>query len=48
MGEGLPPIPLRLAGRIQKGEFIEMEEMVSELWLSTHQEGEAKPQIRKN
>ena len=48
VGKGLPPIPLRLAGRIQKGEFIEMEEMVPELWLSMHQEGKAKPQIKRN
>ena len=48
VGEGLPPIALRLAGKIQKGELIEMEEMVPELWPSTHQEGEAKPQIKKN
>ena len=47
VGENLPPIPPRLAGRIQKGDFIEMEEMVPELWLTTHQEGEAKPQIKR-
>ena len=32
MGEGLPPIPMKLAQRILWWEFIDMAEMLTELW----------------
>lgn len=32
MGEGLPPVPLKLAIRIRRHEFVEMAEMLPEFW----------------
>ena len=45
-GEGLPPIPQRVAKRIVKGDFVEMEELLPELWPAAHQESEVK--VKKN
>lgn len=33
LGEGLPPVPAKLVERIGKGEFIEMHELLPDLWL---------------
>ena len=46
VGEGLPPIPQKLAKKIMKGDFVEMEELLPELWPVAHHEGEGK--IRRN
>ena len=40
MGEGLPPIPARLAERIQCWEFVEMFELLPEL-LVDHKVGDS-------
>lgn len=37
--EGLSPILLKVAKRIQRGEFIEMEELLLELWLPPNRMG---------
>lgn len=46
VGEGLPPIPQRVAKRIVKGDFVEMEELLPELWPAAHQESEGM--VKKN
>ena len=49
VGEGLPPIPLKLAKKIRRGEFVEMEELLPELWPPAHQEGtESKLQSKRS
>jgi hypothetical protein len=44
MGEGAPPVPIKLAARIRQGEYIDMEELLPEFWAGAPQEedGEAK------
>ncbi len=32
IGEGLPPVPLKLAERIRRWNFVDMSELLSELW----------------
>lgn len=32
LGEGLPPVPDKLAAKIRKGEFVEMGELLPEFW----------------
>ena len=46
VGEGLPPVPLKLAKKIQRREFVEMAQMLPEFWPSLHleeSEGSSKP-----
>jgi hypothetical protein len=40
MGDGLPPVPAKLADKIGKGEFVEMLELLPEVW--TNQGGDKK------
>ena len=40
IGEGLPPVPAKLARKIRAGEFIEMDELLPEVW--TMKEGESQ------
>ena len=40
LGEGLPPVPVKLAVKIRKGEFVEMGELLPEFWSSTKGEEE--------
>ena len=42
VGEGLLPVPERLAARIRRGEFIEMCELISEYWLAKEEDGTPK------
>ena len=43
VGEGLPPVPLKLADRIRRHEFIDMAEMLPEFWpMAKSEEGEPK------
>lgn len=46
VGEDLPPIPQRMAKSIARGDFVEMEELLLELWLAAHQENKGK--VKKN
>ena len=41
MGDGLPPVPAKLAKKIQGGEFVDMHELLPELWSSVRDEGGA-------
>ena len=38
MGDGLPPVPAKLAKKIQGGEFVDMHELLPELWSSVRDE----------
>jgi len=42
IGEGLAPVPEKLAARIKKGEFIEMCELIPEYWLAKKKDGMVK------
>lgn len=33
VGEGLPPVPPKLVVRIERGEFVEMCELIPEFWM---------------
>ncbi len=45
MGEGVPPVPVKLAARIRRGEYIEMGELLPEFWQEVKEETgkEARP-----
>ena len=45
MGEGISPVPAKLAERIRRGEYVEMEEMLPEIWSGQKDEvlREARP-----
>ena len=48
VGEGLPPVPAKLAERIGRWEFIEMSEMLPEFWTqSRSDEAESKPTVTR-
>lgn len=34
MGDGFPPVPAKLAGKIAKGEFVEMYKLLPEFWTT--------------
>ena len=38
MGDGIPPVPAKLAARIRKGEFVEMGELLPEFWAGPKDE----------
>ena len=46
VGESLPPILQRVAKRIVRGDFVEMVELLPELWPAAHQDNEGK--VKKN
>ena len=51
VGDGLPPVPAKLAAKIQKGEFIEMWELLPEFWSSHREEdieGNQEIKIRRS
>ena len=33
VGKGLPPVPPKLVERIERGDFIEMCELIPEFWM---------------
>ena len=33
LGEGVPPVPARLVEKIRRGDFVEIYELLSDLWL---------------
>ena len=45
IGEGLPPVPAKLARKIRAGEFIEMDELLPEVW-TMKEGGEPEPKRR--
>ena len=40
LGEGIPPVPDKLAAKIRRGEFVEMGELLPEFWSPRGDEGE--------
>ena len=47
VGDGLPPVPAKLAAKIRKGEFVEMRELLPEFWSSHREEDmEGKQEIK--
>ena len=41
VGEGMPPVPAKLAARIRRWEYVEMGEILPEFWIgSKAEEGE--------
>ena len=48
MGEGMPPVPAKLAARIRRWEYVEMGELLPEFWIgSKAEEGEVKIRTRQ-
>ena len=45
IGEGLPPVPAKLARKIRAGEFIDMDELLPEVW-TMKEGGEPEPKRR--
>ena len=41
LGDGIPPVPEKLAAKIRKGEFIEMGELLPEFWSPRGDKGES-------
>ena len=46
LGEGLPPVPDKLAAKIRRGEFIEMGELLPEFWLPMKGEEESSKETK--
>ena len=51
IGDGLPPVPAKLAAKIRKGEFVEMGELLPEFWSSHREEdteGKHEAKVRRS
>ena len=51
IGDGLPPVPAKVAARIRRGEFVEMGELLPEFMASQRDddpEGKHEPKIRRS
>ena len=46
LGEGLPPVPDKLAAKIRRGEFVEMGELLPEFWSPTKGEEESSKETK--
>ena len=47
VGDGLPPVPVKLAAKIRKGEFVEIGELLPEFWSSHREEDiEGKHEVK--
>ena len=46
MGDGIPPVPVKLAARIRKGEFIDMGELLPKFWSTPR--GKVVPQSHRH
>ena len=46
VGEGLPPVPTKLAAKIKWGELIEMAELLPEFWSSTREDDHSKQEAK--
>ena len=46
IGDGLPPVPPKLAAKIQKGEFVDMGELLPEFWATAKDDEGAKPDLK--
>ena len=38
MGEGIPPVPAKLAAKIRQGEFVDMGELLPKFWSTPREE----------
>ena len=47
VGEGLPPVPSKLAKKIRAGEYVDMEELLPEVWTPEESEPDAKRRCTK-
>ncbi len=47
MGEGVPPVPAKLASRIRRGEFVDMGELLPEFWSTPKEEGAKEAKSRR-
>ena len=47
MGDGLLPVPAKIVDRIGKGEFIEMYELLPELWSSQSSDTDSSKQAKR-
>ncbi len=47
MGEGVPPVPAKLASRICRGEFVDMGELLLEFWSTPKEEGAKEAKSRR-
>jgi len=47
VGEGLPPVPEKLAAKIRRGEFIEMCELIPKYWLAKEEDGVVKAERQR-
>ena len=45
VGEGMPPVPPKLAAKIRRWEFVDMAEMLPEYWSSTKSEDEDQKRV---
>ena len=46
VGDGLVPVPAKLAARIREGNFIDMGELLPEFWCHTREEDGQKPDMK--
>ena len=46
IGDGLPPVPTKLAAKIRKGELVEMGELLPEFWSSHREDIEGKHDVK--
>ena len=46
VGDGIPPVPAKLATKIRRGEFIDMGELLPEFW-SAQDDGEARKESKQ-
>ena len=46
VGEGLPPVPAKVAAKICRGDFVDMAELLPEFWALPRDEDEGKSEAR--
>lgn len=46
VGEGLPPVPTKLAAKIQQGEFVELADLLPEFWSSPREDDHSKQEAK--
>ena len=46
MGEGLPPVPAKVAAKIRRGDFVDMAELLPEFWALPRDEDGGKSEAR--
>ena len=46
VGEGLPPVPAKLAAKIRRGAYVDMGELLPEFWASTRDDDQPKQEAK--